>query len=427
MEMNKNAACVGLFQGKLLRWFLVLALALSFFGLVDDRYRGWDDTNQYQLEARSLSQGRGLPLPEITENSLRIPEINPVRYPIGVTSVWSGLVDPTQDWRQSLVRIRLLQCTLLAISIFGTFLVLGSGWGALLITILFYCHAFFRESIVAPVSEIQSLFLLVLGFLLPLGSGVWFVCQLAVRPVVSVLHLARLWDQRKSFRAITLGVLALLLMVFAYGNLLRSPPANLEFGPPWIVLYGFADSTAKLFFTHLLSSESQKSILFQVIWSLILGVGAWFAFQGIRARFPLGIATAIYLAIVLSVYVQGSRYFLPLILVLLLELKPQFRGRKWLLIPCALLSLHLVFQQFESIRLLRRDREPPTDHSGLQQAQAWVGSLEKKPRLMMHKFRYCLNYFAVPCSEYPRSLEPSILLSEWRTKKVDWVVFSKTD
>jgi hypothetical protein len=46
---------------------------------------------------------------------------------------------------------------------------------------------------------------------------------------------------------------------------------------------------------------------------------------------------------------------------------------------------------------------------------------------MMHKFRYCLNYFAVPCSEYPRSLEPSVLLSEWRAKKVDWVVFSGTD
>lgn len=404
---------------------VALIFAISFFGFVDDKYRGWDDTNQYQLIAKRWAQGIRPPLKEIEANTEGVGTDYSKTSPILTPFVWSLLVKPSTDWNGSLFRIRTLQATAVATCFLFLYFALGGGISGLLISSIFFVNGFFREIIMAPITEPQSLLLLILSYAFPLLTGLFFVGQGLTRSPVLLLHSAVLLKAPGRLKSLLIAALSATWAWLFFKDLVKGVNVPIRaFSYFTENLRQLSETSASTLFNHLLPHENG---IFKVIWMTVVCFGlVWSIKKAYRKSHLLFLALSSYFCLLFSVIPQGFRYYLPAFLLLLLELRPQLTLAKWRRWLAIAFIAHLGFQHFEEWKWLKNHDESEAQSMGLVAARHWIKE-ENIQNIMMFKMRYCLNFFDVQCFAYPQNLNRDGLIQEIKNKKITYLVFSGTD
>ena len=96
---------------KWLKIFVLVILGLTFFGFVDNKYQGWEDTNQYQLEAQAWAKGSRPPVMMMLQDPQS--HVGPSHVPPLTPYIWSKLINTQSDYRSSLFHIKIFQAALL--------------------------------------------------------------------------------------------------------------------------------------------------------------------------------------------------------------------------------------------------------------------------------------------------------------------------
>lgn len=375
----------------------MILLSATFFGFVDDRYRGWEDTNQYQLEARAWTLGSRPPVKELIAEKRNI---NPAYTPPLVPYSWFLITDSRSE-TNTLWRIRIFQALLLglAFSFFVPILEESIGLGAALVWgVLLFFTEFIRQLVMVPQTEPLSVALLILAYWRPSWVGVLAALEAVVRPPVVVLFGPLLWKQRKSWKVALSGAVTLAILILHFRNLfVPATFAGMGFNKDHIV-DGFGNlisDSAFLYFDHLLP---YKSLWLKVIWGLILGALLTTTVIKNRRNVSVWIFALAYTVVILLPLSQGLRYFFPLILLFMLEFKPSWPRPRWVQALIVILILHLGVRHIESFNEFRRDRTPETDSIALNEAKRWlIASGMEKEIVMMNHHRFCINFFKTQC------------------------------
>jgi hypothetical protein len=140
-------------------------------------------------------------------------------------------------------------------------------------------------------------------------------------------------------------------------------------------------------------------------------------------RHTMWIASIFYLFIIMNPWPQGVRYFIPLIVFILLELKPKLPKNKLALGLMIVLSIHLIDRQIESIFEFKKYNVPETQSVGLVAMKNWLKSNgHGESHLLMNHNRYCINFFKTTCYGFAINFDDPI--GDLKNKKIEFIVFT---
>lgn len=386
---------------------LLFTLASSFLFFTDNRSRGWSDTHQYQIEARSWAKGERPPVADLLIDKENAQFVGPTHVPPLTPYIWSKFVslgDPTK----TLSRITLFQalllsyCFILFVLIVGNRKVTVAGllWGVLL-----FFHPFVRWWVYMPMSEPLALAIFLTGYYFAKTAGVAAALQGMTRPPVGLLHLPQLFSLKKNiFVWISFIFAASVGLIFFKDLILPSSFRGMGYNLNKSIqtLQGFFYDSS-LIFNRLLP---YKTFWFQVIWGILLTTFLIMIILKNYKKWTVWIAGIFYLLTIFLAAGEGFRYLFPFIVLLFVEFKPTLPKNKIIAGLLLILTLHVTFQHLEAIKELRGDRFPETDTLGLNQTRTWINeNILSDKRLMMFRYRFCINYFDRPCVSIPLSDE----------------------
>ncbi len=417
---------------------LSIFLALTFFGFIDDKFRGWDDTNQYQLEAKVWARGSKPPVPELAANTAGQKTQFSVRGPVLVPFIWSFLISDSYSnqqngWASSLIRIKIFQAVLISTSFLMIIYLSGFSWSGLAFAIFLFMNGFFRDFVSQPITEPFSYFILIFSYLICSlkVSSRWRLivvpclaaAQCITRTQVGVLHLSSLWKERHSKLAWASGLISITIAIWFFGDLIRGSKVHF-YGPQMYgsVFKSYSAILSQTLFIHLFNYEA---LWFQYLWRFIAGTFLLVIFYTARKNRALLLSLVVYVLIVFSVLPQGLRYFLPMFLLALLEFKPKIPKMKFVRTLAVIFAVHLCFQQIQNVFEFHRFITPETQSPGLVGVKNWIRQNKANVgNVMMLKFRYCINFFEIQCFTVPDILDQKHFIEEVQSKNIRFLILS---
>jgi len=417
--------------------FLIGILSLSFFCFIDDRFRGWWDTNQYFVEARAWRQGQKPPVPDLVENvgASWAPAYSAPLVPY----TWAHIEGANE--RTNLRNVRIFQALLVSFCFAGLFFYLNFNF---VIPLLLFCNPFTRDLIFWPMTEPQSVALLFLPYLMPRLAGVSWVLQIVTRPAVAFLHLPNLWRNRFSWTTY-LGAGATFAFIFMRFGHLVIPATPPGIGHSWVRCVEIYKSLAEEATNEILTRRWPASLYF-ILYG-ILGWGVWRVCRKFVLSPVICAAIGAYIYVITLPFAVGVRYFFPLLFFIALEWsdparraplpklsipsfwRPGELARKWPRVARAFTTLIVCIALYNGIRHLfaidvfRRDRMPNADTPGLNAAKSWLKTQNLGgDTVMMFYVRYCLNFFELHCMGYP--LDQKTVKTFVKEHHVRYVIFT---
>ncbi len=400
-------------------------LSLTFFLQVDDRFRGWDDTNQYQLEALSWAQGEKPPSKFLIQESRGLGLVMPKYYSPLTSYLWSFFVNPN-DTRSSLVKIKGFQAFLMAVIFIGlTFLIDSQiSFLSILLSSILLFTPFCRELISNPISEALALFLLIIAFIFPRGSSLFASLELMTRPVMVLLFIPILWKRKHEPFTYFLGIFTLLLGIIKFRGLLFSSHQIPAFDGYGLVVKNvvtnFASDSAYQYFDHLLPHTNP---VFFIFWASLLGLLALLTIYKLKSNWVIGIPSLMYFLICTLWGPTGVRLLFPLMISFFIHFMSLNTVSKRIVslgLFC-LLFIHSIDRQIESGLEIWRDKLPETER-GFDEIKTWLHQkgYQNDP-LVMWRFRFCSNYFRTTCFMPP--FNPAELARQVKSQKIHFLVY----
>jgi hypothetical protein len=406
--------------------FLLLILASSFFGFIDDKIHGWSDTHQYQVEAREWKKGARPPSNDLLLDPLSPYFVGPTHVPPLTPYLLSYLVDLKNPTKTSLY-ISILQALILFSCFILFVLLVGSNkisFSGLAFGVILFFHPLVRWWVFMPMSEPLSLLILLLSYYFKFGfAGIGAALQAVTRPPVAVLQLPLLF-RGKNQKKLILGffITALICILFFRNLVIPSKFHGMGFDIAKSVetFKGFIADSA-LIFKRLFPIEK---IWFLILWgSFLITVSIFTVFRRFK-NWSVWLCSLAYLAVISSASGEGFRYLFPMIIFLFVEFKPTLPSSRIIRGLVTILVIHMVIQQIQGISDLRGEAFPESDSVGLRKARDWLNEHSKSDDiLMMYRYRLCVNYFNRPCLPIPSDINDLERIIE--SKRVRFIVVNE--
>lgn len=412
-------------RGQLL---LAALLGLSFFGFIDDKLRGWNDTNQYMLEAQAWSRGDGLPAKDIVIQDEWEDLHGPVWYPPLTSYVFSLFSDSSPH--KTVKNLRILQGFIwyLAFMLFVWALSLTAvKHHALLLGVLVFFTHEVSLYVMNPQSESLTFLIYILAFSIPLISGVAGALMVPVRPMMGPLFFPIAWRNRFQKLFWISFVLSLLSMTLIFGKLIipdAPKPLFFSWAKSLQIWESFCFYLSLNWFNHIAPIYNPT---FQKFFQVGVAAFAAWVFWLTYHRKLIWICFAAFLGFVFMPAPQGLRYFYPGLVYLVLELSRDSKGlfaglkhRKYLLAIFYIIGVHVLFLHGQTIKDFQKDTNPQANSQGLIKAREWINAQNPRGLLMSYRFRHCSFFFQRPC--YGLTMSPDNLLEDLKNKQISFLI-----